>query len=103
MCADPTHQTPTATPIAVNPNVPVGKVRFSYFNGENDTATFSLTSISAPAQNLHLEAWLVSDDQTFRDVGKITFDTSGITLLFHDPDGNNLLDKLSQVQITEEQ
>jgi hypothetical protein len=99
----PTSTTLTNTPIAVNPNVPVGKVRFSYFNGENDTATFSLTSVSAPAQNLHLEAWLVSDGQTFRDVGKITFDTSGIGLAFSDPDGNNLLDGLSQVQITEEQ
>jgi len=96
--------TTTATvPIASDPNAPVGRMRFSYFNSDNDTVTFSLTGISPPEKNSHLEAWLISDTQTYRAVGKIAFDASGIGLLFHDPDGNNLLDGLSQVEITKEQ
>jgi hypothetical protein len=93
---------PAAT-ATVDPNESVGRARFSFFNSDNDTATFTLTGITAPEQNSHLEAWLVNDNKTLRDVGKITFDTNGIGLRFSDPDGNNLLDGLAQIQITKEQ
>jgi len=99
----PASTTLTTTPVAADPNIPVGRARFSYYNGDNDTVTFSLNGISEPEQNSHLEAWLISDDQTYRDAGKIVFDASGIGLQFSDPDGNNLLDGLSQIQITKEQ
>jgi hypothetical protein len=46
----------------------------------------------------------VSDQQKFRDVGQLTFAPNGIgSLDFTDPDGKNLLDGLSQIQITKEQ
>jgi serine/threonine protein kinase len=95
----PTGTTPSAT---LDPNTPVGKAQFSYFNGDNDTVTFSLTGISPPEPNSHLEAWFVSDDQKYRDVGRIVFDASGIGLKFSDPGGKNLLDGLSEIQITKE-
>ncbi len=88
-----------------DPNAAVGRMRFDFTTTDYDTIHFSLASGgSQPEANAHYEAWLVSDQQKFRDVGKITFDASGLgTLDFTDPDANNLLDGLSQVQITKEQ
>src|SRR5215213_2084819 len=88
-----------------DPNAAVGRMRFDFNTIDYDTIHFSLASGgSQPKANAHYEAWLVSDQQKFRDVGKITFAASGLgTLDFTDPDGNNLLDGLNQVQITEEQ
>ena len=88
-----------------DPNVAVGRMRFSFNSSDNDKINFSLASgRSVPEANTHYEAWLVSDDQVFRDVGKIAFDASGIGRLeFIDPNGKNLLDGLSQIQITKEQ
>jgi len=59
---------------------------------------------SQPGANTHYEAWLVNDQQKFRDVGKITFSASGLgSLDFTDPNGKNLLEGLKQIQITREQ
>src|ERR1051325_3100355 len=90
---------------ATDPNASVGRMRFSYVAADNDTITFSLASGgSQPAKNAHYETWLVSDKQTFMDVGKITFDPSGIGRLeFTDQNGKNMLDGLKQIEITEEQ
>ncbi len=88
---------------AVDPNAIAGRMRFSYVAADNDTITFSLADVPQPEGNTHYEAWLISNDQTFRDVGRITIDPSGIGRLeFTDPDGKNLLDGLSQIQITKE-
>lgn len=96
--------TAIATAPPVDPNIPVGRMRFSFYNDDNDTITFSLVGASPPEDSAHYEAWLVHDDKTFRDVGKVTFDASKIGRLeFTDPDGKNLLDGVSQVQITKEQ
>ncbi len=94
---------PTST--ATNPNASVGRMRFSFNTSDYDTISFSLASGGTlPKANAHYEAWLVKDDQTFRDVGKIAFDASGIgNLTFTDPNGKNLLDGLKQIQITTEQ
>jgi len=88
-----------------DPNASVGRMRFSFNTSDYDTIGFSLASGgSLPQANAHYEAWLVSDAQTFRDVGKIAFDASGIgNLTFTDPNGKNLLDGLKQIQITREQ
>jgi serine/threonine protein kinase len=88
-----------------DPNAVVGRMRFSFNSSDNDKINFSLASGgSLPEDTVHYEAWLVSDNQTFRDAGQITFDASGIGRLeFIDPNGKNLLDGLSQIQITKEQ
>ncbi len=89
---------------AVDPNVPVGKMRFSDFENVNDRITFNLPEVSQPEANTHYQAWLVSDDgKTFQDVGTISFDVSGAgQLVFTDPDERNLLEDFSQIQITKE-
>jgi protein kinase-like protein len=99
--ATPIPRTPTPTPI--DPNIAVGRARFSYNSSDNDRITFRLNDIPTPAANTHLEAWLVYDDQTIRDAGQVTFDASGISVQFTDPNGTNLVDGLSQVEITKEQ
>jgi serine/threonine protein kinase len=89
---------------AADPNAAVGRVRFSFSSSDNDKLTFSLTRGSPPGENEHYEVWLVHDDGTFRDVGRIAFDASGVGRLeFSDRDGKNLLDGLRQIQITREQ
>jgi len=93
-----------ASQTVVDPNAPVGRMRFSFSSSDNDKITFSLTRASLPKDNEHYEVWLVHDDGTFQDVGKITFDATGVGRLeFTDPDGKNLLAGLSQLQITKEQ
>jgi serine/threonine protein kinase len=88
---------------ATDPNTPAGRMRFSFSSSDNDRITFSLTRGSPPQENEHYEVWLGHDDGTFHDVGKIAFDASGVGRLeFTDPDGKNLLDGLSQLQITKE-
>ncbi len=78
-------------------------MRFSYIAADNDTITFSLAGVPQSEKDTHYEAWLVSDDQAFRDVGRIAFDSSGIGRLeFTDPNGTNLQADLRQIQITEE-
>jgi serine/threonine protein kinase len=95
---------PSSPVTAVDPNVPVGRARFSFYSTDYDTVTFSLTGATPLEQNTHYEAWLVHDDQTFRDVGKMTFDASKVGRLeFTDSEGKNLLDGVNQVQITKEQ
>ena len=89
---------------AMDPNVPVGRMRFSYANAENDTITFSLSNVAPPEENTHYGAWLVSDDQGFRYVGEIAVDAAGNgRRVFTDRNGNNLLDGLREIQITKEQ
>jgi hypothetical protein len=88
---------------AIAPNVPVGRMRYSYGTTDFDKITFSLTQATPPEENEHLEAWLLYDNGTFRDVGTIFFDTSSVGRLdYTDPNGNNLLDGVREIQITRE-
>jgi serine/threonine protein kinase len=101
----PTTATLTATPVpTVDPNIPVGRMRFSDSSYVNDRITFTLPNASQPEENTHYEVWLIGDDgQTIRDVGRITFDDIGAgQLIFTDPDQQNLL-LYGQLQITQEQ
>jgi hypothetical protein len=101
----PPTSTETLTPAAADPNIPVGRMRFSDFNDVMDRISFSLTEITSPENGMHYEAWLINDDgTTVQDVGPITFDASGIgQLVFTDPDARNLLQDFNQIQITKEQ
>ena len=98
----PAGQTVTPTPKPIDPNTQVGKMRFSFSSSDNDKVSITMSGVSAPEADKHLEVWLVGDDNTFRDIGMITFETSGKGLEFTDPKGNNLLDGLKEIQITKE-
>ena len=88
---------------AIDPNAQFGRMRFDYGNTDYDKIIFSLTRGSPPGENEHFEAWLVHDDGTFRDVGRLTFDTGGVGRLeYTDPEGKKLLDGLREIQITRE-
>src|SRR6185369_10559159 len=102
----PQRTTLVATPVppTANPNIPVGRMRFSDFSSPNDRISFSIPNLILPETNTHYEAWLLNEDGTaLHDVGKITRDTSGTgQLVFTDNNGDNLL-KFNQLQITKEQ
>ena len=101
---DPGSVTAVATQPPLDPNLPVGRMRFSFFSGDNDTVNVSLARGPLPAENTHYEAWLVHDDGTFRDLGPVTIDASGIGRLdFTDTSGGNLLQDVKELQITQEQ
>lgn len=102
----PLRTTLVATPVppTANPNIPVGRMRFSDFSSPNDRISFSMPNLPSPEANTHYEAWLLNEDgTTLHDVGTITRDASGTgQLVFTDNNGDNLL-KFNQVQITKEQ
>jgi hypothetical protein len=99
----PTRQTAITTPLPVDPNIPVGRVRFSDSSNINDRITLILSSIPQPDANTHYELWLIGDDQTARNAGSITFDENHeAQLVFTDPQHQNLL-LYRQIQITREQ
>ena len=89
---------------AIAQDVALGRARFSFANTDNDRITMTLNRAERPAENEHLEAWLLYDDETVRDVGRFAFDASGgARLVFTDLEGKNLLDGLREIQITKEQ
>jgi hypothetical protein len=100
----PSQVTALPTAAALDPDIPVGRLRFSFFNQDNDTVNLSLAGVPRPEENTHYEAWLLHDDETFRDLGPITFESSGIGRLeFTDSGGSNLLAGVSELQITQEE
>jgi len=102
----PDRTTAVATPPSVDPNVPVGRLRFDDFNFFMDSISVSLGgNIPRPEEGAHYELWLVGNDgTTIRDIGPIIYGTSGIGRLdFNNPSQGNLLQNYNQVQITKEQ
>ncbi|MDQ2692410.1 MAG: serine/threonine protein kinase [Chloroflexota bacterium] len=95
--------TAVATTPTLDPNNPVGRMRFSFSSQDNDTVALSVAGVPRPEENTHYEAWLVYDDGTFRDLGRITFEASGIGRLEVTGSGMNLLDGIKELRITQEQ
>jgi len=66
-----------------------------------------LNRATRPKENAHFEVWLVYEEEnveTFRDLGPLTFDASGVARLeFTDLEGINLLNGLREIRITSEQ
>ena len=92
----------SSTPVALDPNVPVGRLRFDDFNFFLDNGTITLTNVPQPATGEHLEVWFKSDDgANIRDVGPVEFSATGAGRLeITDPQQANLLLEYSQVLIT---
>jgi serine/threonine protein kinase len=90
---------------AVDPNTPVGRMRFTDFSFWMDRVTISLNDIPQPEDGTHYQVWLIGNDgETVRDIGAITIGASGIGRLeYNDPAQVNLLRDFNQIQITKEQ
>ena len=92
---------------AIAQDVPVGRARFDFENNDFDNVAFALNEATRPGENEHLEAWFVYESETgelFRDLGRLTFDASGVARLdFTDRDANNLLKDLKEIRISKEQ
>lgn len=95
----------TPTPTAVDPNLPVGRMRFSDFNNVMDRVNVSLINISLPPSGAHYEGWLRNmDSGTIRNIGSVRFNTSNTgELIFIDPNQQNLLGIFDEVIVTIEQ
>jgi len=102
----PASTTLTNTPIAVNPNIAAGRVRFDDFSGETpmDTLTLSLNNIKAPAAGKHYEGWMITNDgATTRKIGKITLNDANVgQATLTDREKQNLFLLYDKVIVTEE-
>jgi serine/threonine protein kinase len=95
-----------ATLQPLDPNIPVGRVRFGDFNCCVDSISVTLNSIvSPPEAGMHYEVWLIGNaGQTTRDIGTITYGASGLGRLdFKDPREENLLRIFNQMSVTREE
>ena len=94
--------TPTSTPF--DPNIPVGRVRFDDFAYYMDSLAVSLNIVPRPEEGTHFEVWLLGDNGEIRDIGPITFTTTGVGRQdITDPNEQNLLRNYHGIQITVEQ
>lgn len=95
----------TLTPAPIDPNIPVGRVRFDDFNYFVDVAALNLTNVAQPAEGTHFEAWFrADDDQTIRNIGPIEYSATGTGRVeITDPEAGNLLQSYNEVFITLEQ
>ncbi|HEY9527162.1 MAG TPA: serine/threonine-protein kinase, partial [Anaerolineales bacterium] len=85
-------------------DVPIGRARFDFGNTDFDNVTFALNEVPRPGENEHYDVWFVNDDSSFRRIGTLTFDASGVARLeYTDLEGSNLLDGLKEIQVTKEQ
>ena len=102
----PGTTTQNATPPPVNPDIPVGRLRFDDFSGVNpmDQITLSLNNVEASKAGTHFAGWLVSDDgKTIRKIGSIALNDAGVgSVILINPDQQNLFQTNNQVIVTQE-
>ncbi len=100
----PTAANISNAPEIIEPDVPVGRMRFSDFNHVMDRVSLTLSKASPPEAGTHYKAWLVGNGgMTIRDIGVISFDAGGTgQLVFTDPDRQNLLSKFDEIRIAGE-
>lgn len=102
----PSQITAVATAPPLDPNIPVGRLRFDDFNSYVDAISVTMNdNVPEPEAGIHYQVWLVGDcEECIRDLGTIAYGPSGIRRLeFNDPTRGNLLRNFNQVQITKEQ
>jgi serine/threonine protein kinase len=95
----------TQTLQTVDPNLPVGRLRFNDFNGVLDRATILISNVTLPETGMRYEAWLRSTTSgAFRNIGTIRFNSPDVGQLeFIDPNRQNLLENFDEIIITAEQ
>ncbi len=101
----PATVTVTATPEAVDVNIPIGRVRFTDFNNVLDRVTILLNNPALPSEGEQYEAWLKSSQSgIIRNIGVIRFNAANVGQLeFTDVNSQNLLGSFDQIMITREQ
>lgn len=88
---------------AIAQNVPVGRARFNFDINDFDTVNFTVNQVTRPEENEHYEVWFVHDDGSFRNIGPLPIDASGVGRLeYSDLEGNNLLNGVREIRITRE-
>jgi serine/threonine protein kinase len=94
----------TATPPPVNPNVPVGRLRFDDFTQvvPMDEVILSLNNVESPEAGKHFEGWLVSiDGKTIRKIGSVILNDAGVgSVTLINPDQTNFFQDYNQVIVT---
>jgi tRNA A-37 threonylcarbamoyl transferase component Bud32 len=102
---NPTTVTVTATPEALDPDIPVGRMRFTDFNGVLDRVTIVLSNVDPPGDGTRYEAWLRNTvDGSLRNIGAIRFNSAGVGQLeFTEPSRVNLLGEFDEIFISVEQ
>ena len=98
--------TAVATTPPLDPNIPVGRLRFEDSSFYMDSVSITMNdNVPQPQGGMHHEAWLIADDgETARNIGTISYGASGIGRLdFPEPDQQNLLLGYNELRITEEQ
>ncbi len=96
----------TETPqAAVDPNIPVGRLRFNDFDNVMDRVTIILNNGSPPNPGTHYEVWLKNSlNEDIRNIGRIRFNDSSVGQLeFTDTNRDNLLGLFDEVFVTIEQ
>jgi serine/threonine protein kinase len=102
----PSQVTAVATAPPLDPDIPIGRLRFDDSNFYMDFLSVTLnSSVPRPESGTHYEAWLVDNEgQAYKNIGPIVYGDSGIGRLdFTEPTQDNLLKEHSQLQITVEQ
>ncbi len=102
----PTTAGVTGTPQAiVDPDIPVGRLRFNDFNGVLDRVTIVLNNVTLPEDGKRYEAWLRnSGSGIFRNIGSIRFNSANAGQLeFTSQNQQNLLESFDEVIITIEE
>lgn len=103
---EPIQGTAIATAPPLDPNTPVGRLRFEDSSFYMDSVSITLNdNVPQPQEGRHHEAWLIADGgETARNIGTISYGASGIGRLdFPEPDQGNLLLEYNELRITEEQ
>lgn len=95
----------TPTPVPVDLNIPIGRMRFADFNGVMDRVTLVLNDAQPPPAGTRYEAWLRNSvTRSARNIGSVRFNTSNIGQLeFTAPGRQNLLEIYDEIFITVEQ
>lgn len=95
----------SVTPQAVDPNIPIGRLRFNDFNGVLDRVTIILNNVTLPEEGMRYEARLRNSvSGVVRSIGSIRFNTADVGQLeFTDPNRQNLLEIFDEIVITAEE
>ncbi|MCC6299939.1 MAG: protein kinase [Anaerolineales bacterium] len=96
----------TETPaVSADPNIQVGRLRFTDFNRVLDRVTIILNNVALPAEGTRYEAWLRNSSRgSVRNIGILRFNATGTGQLeFTDPNGQDLLENFDEIVITSEQ
>jgi serine/threonine protein kinase len=94
----------TTPPVTVDPNKPVGRVRFDDATYFVDKAEINLAKVQQPEDGKHYEAWFKGEDGTVRDLGRIEFAATGSGRLeITEPDSKNFLSMFNQILVTLEE